>query len=265
MAKVIVVTGTSSGIGKASAEYLGKQGYTVYGGSRSGKENPHFNAIQLDVTDKESIQQAIDKVVAEAGRIDVLINNAGIGLAGPIERNRAEDVRQVFETNIIGVMQMCQAVMPHMRKTGGGKIINVSSIGSAMGLPYRGVYSGSKAALDIITETLRIEADKQNIKVSLVHPGDVSTDINDNRLVSAMENDDVYGASFQQAHDTMNEHVSHGIKAESFGPLMDKIIKASNPKIHYYNGFFIQKLSVKLKRLLPSAWFERMIKQYYQV
>ncbi|HBH24310.1 MAG TPA: short-chain dehydrogenase/reductase [Cytophagales bacterium] len=265
MTKVVLITGTSSGIGKATAEYLGRKGYKVYGGSRSGKENEWFTALKLDVTDQASIDEAISIITKEESRIDVLINNAGIGLAGPIERNKPEDVRKIFETNIIGVMQMCSAVMPVMRKLGGGKIINVSSIGSAMGLPYRGVYSGSKAALDIITEALRVEADPQNIKVALVHPGDVKTEINDHRLISAMEDDDVYGEAFQHAHQTMNEHVSHGIPAESFGPLMERIIKSGKPKIHYYNGFFIQKLSVRLKRYLPTLWFEKMIKRYYQV
>ena len=265
MSTVVLITGTSSGIGLAVAEYLGKRGYMVYGGSRSGKENRYFKAIPLDVTDRTQVQEVVKSIIQQEGRIDVLLNNAGVGLAGPLEWYREDDMEKLFKTNIHGVVNTCQAVLPSMRERQTGKIINISSIGSVMGLPFRGLYSASKAAVDMLTEALRYEVRKQGIQVCALHPGDVRTAINDHRLGSRPEQATVYDEIFERSQKTMNDHVDRGVDPASFGPFIEKIIKSARMKPHYYLGHFSQKLSVRLKRLLPDSWFEMIIRKYYEV
>lgn len=265
MAKVVLVTGASSGIGRSIAEYLGQYGHKVYGASRSAKQGDHFIAIKMNVNDFQSVKSTIEDIYKAEGCIDVVINNAGLGVAGPIETSDIEEIKKAFETNIFGVTRVCQAVLPFMRKQKNGYIINISSIGSAMGLPYRGFYSASKAAIDIMSEALRMEVKPFGIKVCLVHPGDVNTPINDHRLVAAEETDEVYGKTFKRIYAEMNEDVKKGIDPGKFGPVINEIINSSKVKRNYYVGHFTQKLSVKLKKLLPDFVFEKIIMSYYKL
>lgn len=265
MSKVILVTGASSGIGLSVAEYLGKKGYIVYGGSRSAKSSDYFAPVKLDVTNPDDVERAVAHIVASEGRIDAVVNNAGVGLAGPFETSNLKEIRQAMETNFYGVIQVCQAVLPHMRHQRDGYIINISSIGSSMGLPYRGFYSASKAAVDIMTEALRMEVKKFGIKVCIVHPGDVNTPISDHRLVAAKENDAVYGKTFARIYQMINDDVTKGISPETFGPVIEKIIHSKRVKRNYLVGHFSQKLSVKLKKILPDFMFEKIIMNYFKL
>ena len=139
MSKVILITGGSSGIGKAIGEYLFHKGYTVYGTSRNPDKivNSVFPLIALDVRSVESIQQAVNKVISISKRIDVVINNAGVGITGPIEETPTDEMRNNFETNFFGPIEVIKAVLPQMREQKSGLIINVTSIAAYMGLPYR--------------------------------------------------------------------------------------------------------------------------------
>lgn len=265
MQKVILVTGASSGIGLAIAEYLGKGGHKVYGASRSARTSDHFSAIKMDVTSTEEVKNAIAQVIATEGRIDAVVNNAGVGLAGPFETSNHDEIRQAMETNFYGVIRVCQEVLPHMRNQKNGYIINVSSIGSVIGLPYRGFYCASKSAVDIMTEALRMEVKRFGVKVSLVHPGDVNTPISDHRLVATRENDDVYGPTFQRIYEKINVDVIEGIAPEKFGPVIQRIISTKRPRRNYYVGYFTQRLSVKLKKLLPDYLFEKIIMSHYNI
>jgi len=265
MSKVVLVTGASSGIGNAIAEYLGKRGHRVYGASRSSVESRHFTSVRMDVTKAEEIDNIISKIFISEGKIDAVVNNAGLGVAGPFETSNLEEIRKAMETNFYGTIKVCQTVLPFMRKQKDGYIINISSIGSVMGLPYRGFYSASKASVDIMTEALRMEVKGFGIKVCLVHPGDVKTAINDHRLIAAKDSDDAYGETFTRIYEEMNKDVRKGIKPEKFGPVIGKIIHSENVKRNYYVGHFTQKLSVKLKKLLPDFLFEKMIMSYYKL
>ncbi len=265
MHKVIIVTGASSGIGRAIAEYLGKSGHHVYGCSRSTVESKHFTSVSMDVSNRQDVETVVSKIFINEGRIDVVVNNAGLGVAGPFETSKAEEIRKAMEVNFYGTINVCQQVLPFMRKEKKGHIINISSIGSVMGLPYRGFYSATKASVDIMTEALRMEVKGFGIKVCLVHPGDVDTPINDHRLVAVNEKDDVYGQTFERIYEQMNSDVRKGIKPEKFGPVIEKIIQSENVKRNYYVGHFTQKLSVKLKKLLPDFLFEKMIMSYYKL
>ncbi|MDP4700152.1 MAG: SDR family NAD(P)-dependent oxidoreductase, partial [Saprospiraceae bacterium] len=144
--QVIFITGTSSGLGKAIAELCYENGHIVYGSSRNPpSENPYVKELKVDVTDQHSVQNAVNYILDKEGRIDVVINNAGLGIIGPIEYLDVADVNRVWHTNVNGLLHVLQAVLPSMRHHNAGKIISISSIASVIALPFRGVYCASKA------------------------------------------------------------------------------------------------------------------------
>jgi NAD(P)-dependent dehydrogenase (short-subunit alcohol dehydrogenase family) len=263
--KVVLVTGASSGIGHAIGEHLVRHGEKVYGGSRTAPEQSTFHWLPLDIRSEQSIQAAVDEVMQREGRIDAVVNNAGLGAAGAFEREPISSINTLFDTNVNGTVRMCQAVLPIMRAQGYGHIINVSSIGSVMGLPFRAFYCASKAATDIMTEGLRMEVKKYGLQVCLLHPGDVNTAINNHRLVSTASDDAVYGAAFEKAYRQICEDVAKGIDPQEFGKAVLKIIHTTKVKRHYYVGYPLQKFSIRLKKLIPDAWFEKIIDSHYKI
>ena len=155
MKKVVLITGGSSGIGKAIGEYLMAKNYKVYGTSRNPKnfkDGFSFPLLPLDVTDIQSIKSCVAMLLEKEPTIDILINNAGVGITGPLEETPIEEIQKAFSTNLYGPIQVTNQVLPSMRKQKGGHIINITSIAGYMGLPFRGVYSATKAALEITTE-----------------------------------------------------------------------------------------------------------------
>ena len=149
MSKVVLVTGASSGIGKAIATFLSAKGYIVYGTSRNPKNEKDFSfeLIALDVLKLDTINTAVNYILEKEGRLDVLVNNAGMGITGPVEETPTDEMRAVFNTNLFGAIDVMKAVLPQMRKQNAGTIINVTSIAGYMGLPFRGLYSATKACL----------------------------------------------------------------------------------------------------------------------
>ena len=264
MKQVILVTGASSGLGEEMATHLARTGYTVYGSSRriEGQEKP-FHTINMDVTDAASISTALARILEREGRIDVLVNNAGLGIAGPVEELSIDDVQRVLDTNVVGVLRVCQAVLPHMRRQGSGRIINISSIGSEIGLPYRGLYSASKAAVDRLTEALRTELAPYGVQACVLQPGGVRTDINKNRIRVELPADSPYRASFEHTYRLIDESVEKGLPPEAFGRLVEELIRAPRLKRVYRLGKPLEKLSVLLKRLLPAQRFDKMIRKHY--
>ncbi|MCU0429254.1 MAG: SDR family oxidoreductase [Cytophagaceae bacterium] len=264
--KVVLVTGASSGLGETIARYLHAQQYVVYGTSRKieAMDFP-FRKLNMDVCDSHSVTKAVERILSEQGRVDVVINNAGLGLATPFEHVRMEELDRLLDTNIKGVLRVSQAVLPIMRKQGSGKIINVSSIGSELGLPYRGMYTCSKAALDRMTEALRIELKPFGIQACLLQPGGIQTDISKNRLSSPIPDDSPYKESFNRTLQIINDSVSKGLPTEAFGPVVVKLIEAKRLRRKYKVGKFTEKLSVILKGILPSHWFEGILSSHYKV
>ena len=179
MEKVVFITGGSSGIGKSIGEYLYHKGFVVYGTSRNPERitTSIFPLLALDVREVQSIQKAVAEVISKAGRIDIVINNAGVGITGPIEEIPTEEIKNNFETNLFGPIEVMKAVLPQMRAQQSGLIINITSIAGYMGLPYRGIYSASKGALELITEALRMEVKSFGIQITNVAPGDFATNI----------------------------------------------------------------------------------------
>ena len=156
MSKVILVTGGSSGIGRAIASYVNeKNNYVVYGSSRNIKklDDVAFMPIELDVTSEKSINDCVEKVIREYGKIDVLINNAGVGITGPLEETPNSEIEKHFKTNLYGPINLIKKVLPYMRKNNSGLIINITSIAGHIGTPYRSIYSAGKSSLDTVSYT----------------------------------------------------------------------------------------------------------------
>lgn len=266
MSKVVLITGASSGIGKSTAEFLSQKGYKVYGTGRNPKnDNDSVIMIPLDVTKPATIVTAINLVIKKEGRIDVLVNNAGMGITGPIEDTPTEEMRKVFETNFFGAIDVMKAVLPQMRKQRLGLIINVTSIAGYMGLPYRGIYSATKGALELVTEAIRMEVKEFGIQVTNVAPGDAATNIASGRYHTPAFEESAYKEKYQMNLDLMDAHVDGGMDPIKMAKKIHKIINLKHPKVHYKVGGFMEKFSIVLKRILPSKVYEKLLMSHYKL
>lgn len=267
MERVVLITGGSSGIGKSIGEFLHGKGYKVYGTSRNPQNitGSVFPLIALDVRDADSIKAAVAQVIAETGRVDVLINNAGVGITGPLEEIPASEIKNNFETNLFGPIEVMKAVLPSMRSQKFGLIINVTSIAGYMGLPYRSVYSASKGALELITEALRMEVKSFGINIVNVAPGDFATNIAAGRYHAPLVKGSPYEAPYGNTLSTMNEHVDSGSNPLQMAEAIYAIMKTPNPNVHYKVGAFMQKFSIVLKRILPDKVYEKLLMNHYKL
>lgn len=265
MSKVVLITGGSSGIGKSIGEFLQEKGYKVYGTSRNPERytDAKISLVKLDVSDIDTIENAISSVISESGRIDVLINNAGAGITGPIEEIPNEEIQRNFDTNFFGPINVIKAVLPQMREQNSGLIINITSIAGYMGLPYRGVYSASKGALELITEAFRMEIKDFNIHMTNVAPGDFATNIAAGRYHAPVVTGSPYESSYGGVLKTIDEHVDSGDDPILVSKVILKIINTPNPKVHYKVGAFMQKFSIVLKRILPDKMYEKLLLNHY--
>jgi len=267
MKKVIFITGISSGFGKSTAEYLAQKGHVIYGTRRKEIEtDDRIKVLKADVTDIESVKAAIEIVLSTEGRIDVLINNAGMGISGPIETASADDIRLQMRTNFMGTVNVIQSVLPTMRKQQGGMIINVSSIGGLMGLPFQGFYSASKFAIEGMSEALRMELKPFNIKVIVVRPGDFSTSFTSNRKIDEnLIGNNPYQQQFQKSMSIIEMDEKGGMKPDYFARKIGGIIDMKNPGSTYIISTAEQKLAVVLKRLLPGSLFAGILGSHYGI
>jgi short-subunit dehydrogenase len=267
MSKVVLITGGSSGIGKSIGEFLTEKGYTVYGTSRNAQNytNSKFPIIALDVTKNESIVIAVNQVIHTQGNLDVLINNAGVGINGPIEEIPESEIKSNFETNFFGPINMIKAVLPQMRKQQSGLIINITSIAGYMGLPYRGIYSASKGALEILTEAFRMEIKDFNIKMTNIAPGDFATNIASGRYHAPVKPDSPYKEPYSRSLKLIDAHVDEGKDPVLMAKAVYMVINTKDPKIHYKVGEFMQKFSIVLKRILPDKVYEKLLLNHYKL
>tara|TARA_R110000851_G_scaffold77514_1_gene170344 strand:+ start:32923 stop:33777 length:855 start_codon:yes stop_codon:yes gene_type:complete len=265
MPKTVLITGGSSGIGKAIGEYLTEKGYRVFGTSRNPQNitNSAFPLLKMNVNETESIEAVIAEVIGKAQRIDVVINNAGVGITGPIEETPESEIKKAFDTNFHGPINVIKAVLPQMRKQGFGHILNITSIAAYMGLPYRGIYSASKAALEITIEAMRMETLQFGVKMTNIAPGDFATNIAAGRYHAPVLENSPYKKDYGNTLKTMNEHVDNGGNPSEMAKVVHKIIETENPKIHYKVGSPLQKFSIVLKRVLPDRVYERMLLRHY--
>lgn len=268
MNTVVLITGASSGIGKATASFLAEKGFTVYGTSRNPekiKKIEKFRLLPLEVSNRKSIEQAVNAIIKEEGKIDVLINNAGIGITGAIEETPVKEIRKAFNTNLYGPVRVMKAVLPYMRLQKKGIIINITSIAGYMGLPYRGVYSATKGALELITEAMRMEVKDFGVQITNVAPGDFATNIASGRYHTPLYKDSPYKKPYGNILKMIDEEVSGGNDPVKVARLIYKIIQNPRPRIHYKAGAFMQKFSIFLKRILPGKMFEKLMSNHYKL
>jgi short-subunit dehydrogenase len=263
--KIILITGASSGIGKVSAEYLAKNGHIVFGTSRypgSYAKPSNFSMLQMDVTENETIEDAINQIIEKEGRIDVLINNAGMGIAGDLEHTSIGKAKDQFETNFFGPLRLIKHVLPIMRKQDSGMIINISSIGGLIGLPYQNVYCASKFAIEGFTESLYKELRPTNIRVVIVEPGDFKTEFTQRRNINK---ESIKSKNFNKVIEVIENDENNGQNPIKIAKLLNKIINKFNPRLRYTVGAFDQKLAAFLQSILPNRLFDYIIMKHYKV
>jgi NAD(P)-dependent dehydrogenase (short-subunit alcohol dehydrogenase family) len=259
--RVVLITGATSGIGQACAAHLAGRGWRVFGtrrGSSVGTPNGSpFEMLAMDVDDDASVQAGVDALLAETGRLDAVVNNAGISLMGPIEDTSTDEARAQMETNFFGVLRVCRATLPALRKQGGGHIINVSSLAAVVGLPFSGLYSASKFALEGMTESLRHETRPFGIQVVLVEPGDFRTAITSKRRTTrASETNAAYREAFARFKVKQDKDEEQAPDPKAVATLIESILKSPRPRMRYTVGMMGQRIVVPLKKLLPQSLFE---------
>jgi len=275
--RIVLVTGASSGFGRAIATHLAaKKGYRVYGTSRGAvmpderealpERSPLPVMIPMDVCVDASVEAAVTHILRHHGRVDVLVNNAGFGIAGAVEDTSIEEMQRQFDANVFGVLRVCCAVLPHMRRQGGGRIVNVSSLAGVIAVPFQGAYSASKFALEALTEALRMETKPFGIFVSLVEPGDFRTGFTANRVrTEASRTNPAYAERFARALGLMERDESRGPGPEALVPVVERILEARSPRLRYTAGALLQRAAALLKRLLPASLFERVLMTIYGI
>jgi NAD(P)-dependent dehydrogenase (short-subunit alcohol dehydrogenase family) len=259
---VAIVTGASSGIGEATAVRLAQAGYQVYGTSRRGVQagKRGFEMLALDVTSDASVEAAVSEVVRSAGRIDLLVNNAGFGVApAGAEESSIEQAQSIFATNFFGVVRMTRAVLPHMRLQGRGRIINIGSVLGFLPMPYGALYAATKHAIEGYSESLDHELRTRGIRVSVIEPAYTRTPFDANFLQPDATLD-----AYREARAGLNERVRELMAtAEDPGVVGDVVLKAAtaaNPKVRYAAGVRARRLRL-LRRFAPAGLLEAGIRK----
>ena len=260
---VILITGITSGFGRAMAARLSADGHKVYGTHRkAGDRLPGVTYIQADVQRAEDCEAAVKQVLDAEGRIDVFINNAGMGIGGPLEFSSLEDAERQMDINWMGMVRCLHWVLPAMRRQGGGKILCFSSIGGLMGLPFQGLYSASKFAIE---EALRLETKAFGIQVVVIEPGDFATAFTAQRKsVANPEAYEVY-KTYAKSLASIEKDETTGLKPEYLAAKVAKIVTKKHPRYHYIISTLEQRLSVTLKKILPPSWFAAILGSYYKL
>jgi NAD(P)-dependent dehydrogenase (short-subunit alcohol dehydrogenase family) len=264
--KVILVTGAGTGFGHAIAAALAAQNHRVFGTERArrGADIAGVDKVPLDVSSDESVAACIEAVMKAAGRIDVLINNAGMGIGGAIEDTSIEEAKAQLDTNFFGVHRMCRAVLPHMRAQGSGHIINMSSLAGLVAIPFQAFYSASKYAIEAYSEALRMEVRPFGITVSMVEPGDFATGFTSNRRMTAASTAaSAYHGYCSRAIARMEQDEG---KYRDLSPVVNaitQIVASPRPALRYPRAAAVQRTLVALKPFLPQALFEYLMVDTY--
>jgi NAD(P)-dependent dehydrogenase (short-subunit alcohol dehydrogenase family) len=248
--RVVLVTGASAGIGKSCAEFLAAKGFRVYGASRGAEpgEGGYPRMLRMDVTDNPSVELCVREILRQEGRIDAVFNNAGIHVVGPLEEVPMADLELAFQTNCLGAIRVCRAVLPAMRVQGGGAIINMSSIAGIIAVPFQGAYCGSKFALEGMTEAMRGEVKPFGVRVSLIEPGDIRHQ--DCHLATSASQ--AYEPRCSSSLRVGWADEEKGYPPERIGPLVLRILDSRSPRLRYTFGPAYQSVAITLKRRLLS-------------
>ena len=256
--KVILITGASSGVGQSLARLLSQKGYKVFGTSRNpatAEPTPNVEMLALDVRTDDPVIACVKEVVNQSSRIDVLVNNAAYELAGALEESSLAEAKAQFETNFFGVVRMINAVLPVMRQQKQGQIINIGSLSGASSIPFMGIYSASKFALEGYTEALRMELKPFHIHVSLTEAGFLKTPMMNKRQVSAAQLNE-YDPWRQRAFKAIRDHEEKAPGPELVAETVLKIISSKNPRLRYLIGPQAKFTSL-LQWILPEGMYEQ--------
>lgn len=259
--KVCIVTGASSGIGLAIATYLGQKGHHVYGISRSAYSDPWIKHIQADVTDLNQLKKAYQEIYEIEGRIDVLINNAGMGISGSIEDTETDDVQKMFDVNFMGVFHSVKAALPWMRLTKEGQIYNISSVAAVLSIPFQSFYSASKAAINALSDALHTEVSPYGIQVCAVMPGDIKTGFTKNRRKNKMDSD-IYKKRVEKSVKLMEHDEQNGMDPLIIATTLAKLIQKKRIPLRITVGFKY-KVFVFLSKVLPNRLVNQLIGSIY--
>ena len=269
--KVAIVTGSATGIGYETAVHLAKNGFHTYATMRNLQkangitemaktENLPLSLIQLDVTDDISVTKAIDTVINESGRIDVLVNNAGYGLVGSVEDMSIEEMKAQYETNIFGVFRVTKAVLPHMRKQHGGSIVNISSIAGRIALPLYSAYVSTKFAVEGLSESMAYELEPFGIKVAIIEPGAIKTNFRREQAVKGSSEDSPYSSMMQSPSKAIEKMLKHRLYPEEVAKTIIQAIENPKPKLRYIVGKDAEEL-IELRRKSSDKDFFHMVGQ----
>lgn len=261
--KTVVITGASSGIGQATARLLAQHGYRVFGGVRNPRKAspiPGVTLAALDVTDDASVAAFTGLVLSEAGKIDVLINNAGVSLVGPVEQTTVAEAARVFDVNVFGPLRMIRAVLPPMRNARSGLIINISSVLGFLPAPFMGIYASSKHALEGMSESLDHEIRDYNVRVILVEPAFTNTNLDVNATITEAP----MGVYAEQAHATMQTVLAQIKSAPAPDFVAQKVLAAlSTPyRMRQPAGGQATLLS-RLRRFVPAKAFDKSLRKTF--
>jgi NAD(P)-dependent dehydrogenase (short-subunit alcohol dehydrogenase family) len=264
--KVVLVTGGTSGLGKAICLRLAAQGHRVYGTGRKashGATSDGIAWIAMDITDDASVERGVREVLAREHRIDVLVNNAGVGMQGPTEDIEPGMAMRLLDTNLLGAHRLCRAVLPAMRANKRGLVINITSVAGNFGLPYRAFYSASKAALERYGEALAIEVGRFGIRIVNVQPGEFNTAIAESRLRPERISDDLR-PGYEKAMSVLGSSMEQSRDPDELARLVARIIASPRPRTAYIAAQGVQRLSVVLKKVLPGRLFQRLVGKHYE-
>ncbi len=260
---VVVITGASSGIGQATARLLAQHGFEVFGGARDANRTPAIPGVRfgtVDVTDETSVSSFVEWVLSEAGKIDVLVNNAGISLVGPVENTSTSEAQLVFDTNLFGPLRMIRAVLPSMRAARSGLIINMSSVLGFLPAPFMGIYASSKHALEGLSESLDHEIREYNVRVVLVEPTFTHTRLD----VNAKQTELPLGVYASQASATIKTVEAQIKSAPSPSVVADQILAAINgPYRMRQPTRGPATLLSRLRRFMPASAVDRSLRKTF--
>ena len=274
--KVAIVTGSSSGIGYETALLLARNGFRTYATMRNLKkakdisdiakrEQLQLHTIELDVTNEKSVNKAIKNIKSDAGRIDVLVNNAGYGLTGSLEDLSMNEIKEQYETNVFGLIRVTQAVLPTMREQKSGIIVNLSSIGGKMAMPLSSPYIGTKFAVEGLSESIAYDLEPFGIKVVIIEPGAIKTNFGTGMVVAEknLNPSSPYFKGMQQLQGTLNSFLQNGSLPSKVAEVILNAITTPNPNLRYTVGDDAAMLVQKRKEL-PDSEFQKFVSGFFK-